>query len=107
MDRGANKNIGQRRMSAKGSTNTSAYKGSFQVFDIGEFIRFSDGSKLRAAATENSSSQYGTNPLDVGNIRLYESSGTLYVCLKDLTAPNPNADSNLAGYRVLQMLGVQ
>lgn len=94
-------------MSAKGSNNTSAYKGTFQVVDIGEFIRFSDGSKLKAAESESKASQYGTNPLDIGMIRLYELNGTLYVCLKDLTAPNPMADSNLAGYRILQTLGLQ
>ena len=94
-------------MATKGSNSQTAYKGSFQVVDIGEFIRFSDGSKLKAAQTENQASQYGTNPLDIGKMRLYELNGVLYVLLKDLTAPNPLADQNMAGYRIMEILGAQ
>lgn len=93
-------------MATKGSNNVTANKGSFQIVDVGQFIRFSDGSKLSAAKTETgSASVSGANPTDVGQYRLYESSGTLYLCLKDLTAPNPLGDSNLAGYRIMATLG--
>lgn len=91
-------------MATKGSNTQTAYKGSYQVLDIGQFIRFSDGSKLRAAESERSGFQNGTNPLDVGQFRLYDLQGTLYLCYKDLTAPNPMNDSNLAGYRILSTL---
>lgn len=94
-------------MSAKGSNSQTANKGSYQILDIGQFIRFADGSKLRAAQSESKASQNGTNPLDVGLFRLYELNGVLYVCLKDLTAPNPMADPQLAGYRIMTTIGNQ
>ena len=91
-------------MATKGSTNQTAYKGTFQIVDIGQFIRFPDGSKLSAAKDQGQASELGANPIDIGQYRLYSASGTLYVCLKDLTAPNPTGDSNLAGYRIMSML---
>ena len=38
------------------------------------------------------------------HFRLYDLQGTLYLCYKDLTPPNPINDSNLAGYRILSTL---
>lgn len=94
-------------MSAKGSNSQTANKGSYQILDIGQFIRFSDGSKLRAAQSESKANQNGTNPIDVGLYRMYELNSVLYICLKDLTAPNPMNDPNLAGYRIMYTLGSQ
>lgn len=91
-------------MATKGSTNQTGYKATYQIVDIGQFIRFADGSKLSAARDQSQASAAGSNPLDVGQYRVYESGGTLYLCLKDLTAPNPLADPNLAGYRIMCML---
>lgn len=92
-------------MSAKGSNNQTAYKITAEIVEVGKFVRFSDGSKLSDARDQSSASIAGSNPLDVGQYRLYESGGTLYLCLKDLTAPNPLNDNNLAGYRIMSMLG--
>lgn len=92
-------------MSAKGSNSQTSYKVTAEIVEVGKFVRFSDGSKLSAAKDQVSASEAGSNPIDVGQYRLYESGGTLYVCLKDLTAPNPTADTNLAGYRIMCMLG--
>ena len=92
-------------MATKGSNNQTAYKVTAEIVEVGKFVRFSDGSKLSDARDQNSASVAGSNPIDIGQYRMYESSGTLYVCLKDLTAPNPLGDSHLAGYRIMCMLG--
>lgn len=94
-------------MSTKGSTTVNASKGTFGIVQVNDFIRFSDGSKLQQASGGGQSTESGANPHDVGAYRLYSSGGTLYLCLRDLTAPNPVGDSNLAGFRIMATLAQQ
>ena len=94
-------------MSAKGSTTVNASKGTFGIVQVNDFIRFSDGSKLQQANGNGQLAETGANPTDVGSYRMYSSGGTLYICLRDLTAPNPVGDPNLAGFRIMATLGQQ
>ena len=96
-----------RAMSTKGSTSVNASKGTFGIVQVNDFIRFSDGSKLQQANGNGQLQEQGANPTDVGAYRLYSAGGVLYVCLRDLTAPNPVADSNLSGFRIMATLAQQ
>ena len=94
-------------MSAKGSTSVNAAKGTFGIVQVTDFIRFADGSKLQQASGNGQLAEQGSNPYDVGAYRLYSTGGVLYICLRDLTAPNPVPDTNLAGFRIMATLGQQ
>lgn len=95
-------------MSSKGGI-AKGYKADYQIIDVGEFLRFPDGSKLRQGATAQTINQsaggslaFG-NPFDVGNVRLYFANQTLYVAIKDLGAP-PQSDANLIGFRIMMCM---
>ncbi|KAK9827133.1 hypothetical protein WJX74_007681 [Apatococcus lobatus] len=82
-------------MATKGSTNQTGYKATYQIVDIAQFIRFSDGSKLSAARDQTQASNAGSNPLDVGQYRAYETGGTLNEYLPPLNMPG---DDKIHGF---------
>lgn len=96
-------------MSTKGNI-AKGFSASYDVLDVGEFIRFKDGSKLRQGAEAQSLNEstggslaFG-NPFDVGPMRIYtDVNAVTYFCLKDLSAPT-QADQNLNGYKILRFI---